>query len=482
VRTNDASLPSFSFCAMRRPARFPSSADEAEAAAAAAPVAGHVPPPPVAAAAPIFPSAAEEAEEDQIIPKPEPDHRGVRVSATVGSRASGWPPVARDGAAAAAWFGGRLRALLRLPDGRVLVSDGGTNLIRMLSADLQQVSTVAGDGGQGYWGRHRDGAALQAQFRAPYGLALLPGGRGVLVVDYGNHRLRLLSADLQQVSTVAGDGGQGHRDGAAAQAQFRHPTGLALLPDGRVLVMDSSNRRIRMLSADLQQVSTVAGDGERGHRDGAAAQAQFRHPTGLALHPDGRVLVADQAGACIRALSADLQQVSTVAGGVWVADRGAFHADGAALAQAVFNCPNGLALLPDGRVLVSDQNNNLIRVLSADLQQVSTLWKVDVGVWPSGAFLALPDGRVLVGGGDGICVLEGFPAALLGPKPSFKRPKKTQQQLQKKRRALAGGASSSGLVPKRSRSGASSSAAAAVAASSSDSEGEEQPGGSAALV
>jgi hypothetical protein len=415
VRTNDASLPSFSFCAMRRPARFPSSADEAEAAAAAAPVAGHVPPPPVAAAAPIFPSAAEEAEEDQIIPKPEPDHRGVRVSATVGSRASGWPPVARDGAAAAAWFGGRLRALLRLPDGRVLVSDGGTNLIRMLSADLQQVSTVAGDGGQGYWGRHRDGAALQAQFRTPYGLALLPGGRGVLVADYSNHRLRLLSADLQQVSTVAGDG-------------------------------------------------------ERGHRDGAAAQAQFRHPTGLALHPDGRVLVADQAGACIRALSADLQQVSTVAGGVWVANRDALHADGAALAQAVFNCPNGLALLPDGRVLVSDQNNNLIRVLSADLQQVSTLWKVDVGTWPSGAFLALPDGRVLVGGGDGICVLEGFPAALLGPKPSFKRPKKTtqqqqqqQQQQQEKKRALAGGASSSGhLVPKRPRSGTG---------------GEEQPGG-----
>jgi len=170
----------------------------------------------------------------------------------------------------------------------------------------------------------------------------------------------------------------------------------------------------------------VAGDGERGHRDGAAAQAQFLHPIGLAL-------------------------------------------------------------LPDGRVLVSDQNNNLIRVLSADLQQVSTLTNVAVG--SSGAFLSLPDGRVLkVGGGDGICVLEGFPAALLGPKPSFKRPKKTNQQLQKeKKRALAGGASSSssgarssGPVLKRSRSGASSSSSAASMASSSDSEGEEQPGGSAA--
>ena len=272
---------------------------------------------------------------------------------------------------------------------------------------------------------------------------------------------------------TGGNGGSWHfvtADGAAAEAMFgMFLPAMLRLPDGRVLVVDQDNCRIRVLSADLQQVSTVAGDGERGHRDGAAAQAQFRHPTGLALHPDGRVLVADQAGACIRALSADLQQGSTVAGGVWVANRDALHADGAALAQAVFNCPNGLALLPDGRVLVSDQNNNLIRVLSADLQQVSTLWKIDVGTWPSGAFLALPDGRVLVGGSDGICVLEGFPAALLGPKPSFKRPKKTQQQQQQqqqqqeKKRALAGGASSSGhLVPKRPRSGTG---------------GEEQPGG-----
>jgi hypothetical protein len=67
----------------------------------------------------------------------------------------------------------RVGAMLQLPDGHVLVADSGNNRIRMLSADLQQVSTVAGDGGQG----HRDGAAAQAQFRSPGGLALLPGGR-----------------------------------------------------------------------------------------------------------------------------------------------------------------------------------------------------------------------------------------------------------------------------------------------------------------
>jgi acyl dehydratase len=159
--------------------------------------------------------------------------------------------------------------MLHLPDGRVLVADF-SNRIRMLSADLQQVSTVAGDGEAG----HLDGAAAQAQFNNPAGLALLPDGR-VLVADQTNNRIRVLSADLQQVSTVAGDGKEGHQDGAAAQAQFHRPSDLALLTDGRVLVADWGSHRIRVLSADLQQVSTVAGDGERGHQDGAAAQAQF---------------------------------------------------------------------------------------------------------------------------------------------------------------------------------------------------------------
>jgi glucose/arabinose dehydrogenase len=352
----------------------------------------------------------------------------------------------------------------------VLVADFNNHRIRMLSADLLQVSTVAGGGERG----HQDGAAAQAQFSYPAGLTLLPNGC-VLVADRRNNCVRVLSADLQQVSTVAGDGEAGHQDGAAAQAQFNRPHSLALLPDSRVLVTDMHNHRIRMLSADLQQVSTVAGDGELGHRDGAAAQAQFRYPTGLTLLPDGRVLVADSNNRRIRMLSADLQQVSTVAG-----DGEQGHRDGAA-AQAQFNGPTGLALLPDGRVLLADRDNHRVRVLSADLQQVSTLTNF---AEPSlRSFELLPDGRVLVGGNDSICVLEGFPAALLGAKPSYKRPKRTNQQQQekKKKRALAGGASSTGrLVPKRSRSGASSSSSMAAAPSSSDSEGEEQPGGSAA--
>jgi hypothetical protein len=393
-------------------------------------------------------SEEEDSEEEQqqavMIPMPGQDLVSVGAM-VVGTGMYGF----QDGAAAGARFG-TVFAMLCLPDKRVLVADMDNHRIRVLSADLQQVSTVAGDGGNG----HRDGAAAQAQFHGPAGLALLTDGR-VLVADYHNHRIRVLSADLQQVSTVGtvwrGRYGA-YRDGAAAQALFNHPFGFALLTDGRVLVADQDNNCIRVLSADLQQVSTVA-------------QAQFHIPSGLALLTDGRVLVADQLNDRIRVLSADLQQVSTVAGD---GERG--HRDGAA-AQAQFHSPTRLALLPDGRVLVT--GNNHIRVLSADLQQVSTL--TNVGELNPSSFELLPDGRLLVStSAKRIRVLEGFPAALLSTKPSHKRPKKTNQQQQKeKKRALAGGARSSGrLMPKRSRSGASSSSSSMAAPSSSDSEGE----------
>ena len=288
-------------------------------------------------------------------------------------------------------------------------------IVPMPGQGLVRVSAmVMGTGERGF----QDGAAAAARFNLLAAMLHLPDGR-VLLSDFGNNRIRVLSADLQQVSTVAGAGGQGHRDGAAAQAQFHYPTGLALLPDGCVLVADFGNNRVRVLSADLQQVSTVAGDDEQGHQDGAAAQAQFNQPIGLALLPDRRVLVADEGNSCIRVLSADLQQVSTLTN--------ADELDGV----------NDLELLPDGRLLVG--SNFRIRVL------------------------------------------EGFPAAPLSTKPSHKPPKKKNQK--KKKRALAGGASSSGrLVPKRSRSGASSSSRAAAPPSSSASDSEEQPGGAAAAA
>jgi sugar lactone lactonase YvrE len=61
----------------------------------------------------------------------------------------------------------------------------------------------------------------------------------------------------------------------------------------------------------LTYVSTIAGTGEAGLRDGAAAQAMFNYPTGIALDDDGRIYVADNRNAAIREIDLD-GTVSTV--------------------------------------------------------------------------------------------------------------------------------------------------------------------------
>jgi len=228
------------------------------------------------------------------------------------------------------------------------------------------------------------------------------------------------------VSTLAGDGESGYRDGAVGQARFHRPGALALLPDERVLVADMGNHRIRMIDAALQQVSTVTGVGEGpGYANGAAAHAQFRTLAGFAVLDDGSVLVADDGNNAIRMLSKDLSTVTTVAGN----GENYPALDDFALA-AQFDGPSSLALLPDGRVLFTDKENNRIRVLhkipderesdseseETNLFRYESLGYVNTVAggltsllggyndgeatqalfdWPSN-LLVLPDGRVLV--------------------------------------------------------------------------------------
>jgi hypothetical protein len=131
-------------------------------------------------------------------------------------------------------------------------------IIPMPGQDLVSVGAmVVGTGEEDF----QDGAAAERCSTVCRDDATPARWARAVVADGYNHRIRMLSADVQQVSTVAGDSGEGHRDGAAAQAQFSSLAGLTVLPDGRVLVADCDDHRSRVLSADLQQVNTVAGNG-----------------------------------------------------------------------------------------------------------------------------------------------------------------------------------------------------------------------------
>ena len=246
-----------------------------------------------------------------------------------------------------------------------------------LRADPTPMRIVAGAGTAGF----ADGRGADARFNKPIRLA--PFGPGaVLVADIFNHALRIVSLD-GRVRTLSGaPDRKGHRDGDAVSAWFDAPHGVGVAGDGRIAVAEAGGHTLRLLTPDSvapggYRVTTLAGvPGEKGNRDGAAAQALFNSPHAAVWDGDGRVYAPDIGNASIRRVGEGI--VATMAGG----ERG------------VFVYPMDLALLPDGRVLVADAGANQLRLVDR-AGQVTTLRVQGELATPHGV-AAGPDGTVYV--------------------------------------------------------------------------------------
>lgn len=184
-----------------------------------------------------------------------------------------------------------------------LFGDGKTRML-VLCGDVE---VLAGDGTEGT----RDGAGAQAQFKSPVAV-INDGAGGVYVGDAVGANVRRVNAD-GTTTTVAGTGVAGFADGPGAKAQFKSIQGLALDGVGGLLVSDTGNNRIRRI--DLTKpgfpVTTFAGTGVEGATDGPRATATFRGPRGLSFL-DGKVYVGEEGG--LRLIDAS-GEVTTLAGG-----------------------------------------------------------------------------------------------------------------------------------------------------------------------
>lgn len=97
-------------------------------------------------------------------------------------------------------------------------------------------------------------------------------------------------------------GGSGFRDGPVEDALFNLPKDIKFDNDGNMFIADYGNHCIRMLSAD-GVVSTVAGQpGKAGYKDGGPVESLFKNPWGVAVNEQGEIYIADWGNARIRKL------------------------------------------------------------------------------------------------------------------------------------------------------------------------------------
>jgi thiol-disulfide isomerase/thioredoxin len=116
--------------------------------------------------------------------------------------------------------------------------------------------------------------AASTPLRFPGKVLVDEAGKRLFVAD-SNHN-RIVAATLEgQVQHTIGTGQIGHADGGFRQCSFNHPQGMAIVGD-LLYVADTENHLLRKVNLQAQQVTTIAGTGEKGGALFGGARVQSR--------------------------------------------------------------------------------------------------------------------------------------------------------------------------------------------------------------
>jgi thiol-disulfide isomerase/thioredoxin len=259
------------------------------------------------------------------------------------------------------------KASLYRPQGMALdgdslyVADTENHLIRRIDLKGRTVTTIAGTGKQSrdYF---KQGPAREIALNSPWDLQLV--GRTLYIAMAGPHQIWKLDLEKGEVSTFAGSGNEARTDGPLLDAGFAQPSGLAT--DGKILfVADSESNIIRAIDLTTGQVKTVVGGNlfDFGDVDGRGDDVRLQHPLGL-FALDGKLLIADTYNHKIKQLDPSERSVKTLFG-----NGNPGQMDGN---SPSFYEPGGLSVAGN-RLFVADTNNHAIRVVDLKTKEISTL-------------------------------------------------------------------------------------------------------------
>jgi sugar lactone lactonase YvrE len=255
--------------------------------------------------------------------------------------------------------------------GNLYLSDTFNHRVRKVDAKTGTITTVAGNGKQGYGGD--GGKATDAMLNEPYGICF-DNDDNLYIVDRLNYCVRGVDATTGRIATVAGTGGKsgfGGDGGPAATALLVEPNGVCFDGKGKLYIADVAGHRVRVVDLAARTIDTLAGNGKgvSAGDGGPVKDATFFGPRAVAMGPDGALYVVERNGNAVRKI--DLKQ-STVARYAGTGKKG-YTGDGGKAFDATFDGPKEIDIDRDGHVFVVDTENEAIRRIDAKTGIVTTV-------------------------------------------------------------------------------------------------------------
>jgi DNA-binding beta-propeller fold protein YncE len=177
--------------------------------------------------------------------------------------------------------------------GDLLICDIGNSRLRRIDMSSRIISTLSGTGDR--TATPDSGPIAGTPLLGPRSIDTDADGNAYLVLREGNAVFKLDIAG-NRLQRIAGTGNRGYTgdSGAAINATFNGPKGIAYsAQDHSLYIVDTENHVIRRMSLNTGIVDTVLGNGEKGDGpDGDPRQCKLNRPHGVCVHA-GLLYVTD---------------------------------------------------------------------------------------------------------------------------------------------------------------------------------------------
>ncbi|MBT3531080.1 MAG: hypothetical protein HOF74_10065 [Gammaproteobacteria bacterium] len=295
----------------------------------------------------------------------------MRVATIAGTGVAGYEPEGSRGANAAVAPINNPYGIVIGPDRALYFCEVDTGRTRRLNLENNRLMTYAGNGISVYTGEAS--LATQTSFAAPHEIRFDEMGN-LYIVERDGHSVRRVAARTGFVSRVAGTGRPGFEgDGKSSViALLRQPHSIAFDADGNLLICDIGNQRLRSVSRETGNISTLSGTGERLPTPDNAelSGTPLLGPRSIDTDNDGNAYLVLREGNAVFKLDIRGNRLQRIAG---TGEKG-YSGDGGSAMDATFNGPKGIAYSrSDNSLYIVDTENHVIRKMSLATGLIETV-------------------------------------------------------------------------------------------------------------